>query len=159
MLEKVRVHVDQDTADILDRITRGITDQFSETPYWTHEFSRDLKEHLADIAAFPPGWVEQEKEKLFQRLNQHLNQLETAIREGQAAEQAPLKKLDVHIRNIQAETQQRLNELETRFQELSTGVSTLVSLVHAQSVTLAACQEELAMLVRPWWRKLLGRGK
>lgn len=159
MLEKIRVQVDQDTADILEKITQGITDQLSETPYWTHEFSRDLMEHLVDITALPPVWVEQEKEKLLQHLHQQFDHLETAMREGQAAEQAPLKKLDEHIRNLQAETQQRLDEIETQFHGLNTSVSTLVSLAQAQSVTLAACQEKLTMLGRPWWKKLFRREK
>lgn len=159
MLETVRVHVDQDTADILERITQGITDQLSETPYWTDAFSRDLKEHLAGIVTLRPDWVSQEKEKLCQRLQEHFDHLETVVCDVQAAEQVHLKTLDEHIRNFNADTQQRLTELETRFQQLSTNVSTSVSAIQTQTVILSECQEQLAVLGRPWWKKLFGRVK
>lgn len=201
MLEEVRVHVDQDTEAILEKITQGIVDHLSETPFWTREFSRDLKDQLSEIFSLQPSLVEREREKLTQSLQQRFDRIETVVRESQAFEQAALQKLSELIRAavssaeelnsikadiqrhgndghlfreaikeqidriadslmaVQGESQHRHESFEVRYQELSSDVSTLLSVVQAQSATLAACQEELAMINRPWWKKLLWRGK
>jgi len=112
MLEEVRVHVDQDTEAILEKITQGIADHLSETPFWTREFSSDLKEQLAEA----PGWVELEREKLTQSLRQGLDRIESAVRASQDFEQGVLKRLNelIEASGFVAEEQNTLKEYMQR---------------------------------------------